>query len=336
MKENGQTSRSVLLFSLVAMILPLLAFPSQFGTELARSALVNVLFELAYYSFIVFLFHRRTSLIRMLEGAGLCLVYRLGIGAVFGLFISAMYGMDIGVSLSLGMSGYIPALLFHIGLAPFVLKPIIGNFMESETENRRSVSEAHPSQPVETGRTSIAASKKRGAVTESSFRPAEPAPVNTEPVSPPSIPGPAPMLPPTNLDSNGFDRAVAYIGEHKSVSVAAIVDVEGLLMATFDRGTADAERIAPIALAYVQNSQEVVRSCQLEGLNKLDLVLDTERLMITRCEEYCLVVLAKRQDDDLLSIRVNQGADMVNRYVEERFGEKANSNVENIYVSGTQ
>lgn len=334
MEANGQTSRSVLLFSLVVMILPLVAFPARFGTELARASLVNALYELAYYGLVVWLFHRQASLWKVIEGAGVCLIYRLIVGAVFGLLVAAMYTMGVGVALSLGLSGYLPAILIQVALAPFILKPVVASLIAPEESVRRNVRRPRSLEAGETGRTSIAISKQRGVVTQDTAL--EPTPP-TEPdmVTGESFGADTGGLK-TGSDLNGFDKAVGYIGEHGSVKLAIVVDDEGLLLANFMRGQTEAEVIAPQALRFLEGSREFLDRCNLDGLEKLDLLLDADRLVVAVSDGYCLVVLSERHDDDLLSIRINQGIDMINRFVAERYGDKLNSNAERIHVSSAQ
>lgn len=334
MDTKGQTGQRVLLYSLVAMILPLVAFPARFGFELARASLMYALYELAYYGFVVFLFHRRASLLKLVEGAGVCLIYRLVLGAVFGLLVAAMYAMDVRISINLGMSGYLPAILFQIAIAPFVLKPVIARLLLlTEPAGSLVPDKSTPAESGEkTGRTSVAVSKQRGVVTG-----VAPSPVAMEPVK--SLESTARVATPTpksEQDITGFGRAVSYIGEHSSVDLAAVVDDEGLLLANFTRGQIEPEDWAPLALLFFQGNCDLLRRGDLDGLEKLDLLMNDKRLAVARSEGCCLMVISKRHEDDLLNIRINQGLDMINRFVAERYGGKLNSNAERIHVSSAQ
>jgi len=319
MDTKGQTSRRVLLLSLAGMILPLVAFPARFGFELARPLLVNLLYEMVFYGLVVFIFYRRVTLLQLVSGAGICLVYRLTIGTVFGLFIAAMYSMDLGVSLRLGLSGYLPAILFHVAITPFVLKPIIGQLLPSAQAAPRQVPmRSEPNQPTDSGLSSVAVSKEHGVVTKSVSQ--TPEPLETEKSIEPTSPPPEPFK--------------AY--ETASVHLAAVVDEEGLLLGNFTRNQIDPEAWAPLALLFLQSGGDVLERTELDGLERLDLQLKEKRMVVARSNGCSLMVVSERLDDDLLNIRINQGLDMINRFVAERYGDKLNSNAENIHVSSAQ
>jgi len=338
----------VLLLSLAGMILPLVAFPARFGFELARPLLVNLLYEMVFYGLVVFIFYRRVTLLQLVSGAGICLVYRLTIGTVFGLFIAAMYSMDLGVSLRLGLSGYLPAILFHVAITPFVLKPIIGQLLPSAQAAPRQVPmRSEPNQPTDSGLSSVAVSKEHGVVTKSVSQTPEPLETekSIEPTSPPPEPfkayetsstSPESVKAPSDQSTSGFEKAVYYIGEHASVHLAAVVDEEGLLLGNFTRNQIDPEAWAPLALLFLQSGGDVLERTELDGLERLDLQLKEKRMVVARSNGCSLMVVSERLDDDLLNIRINQGLDMINRFVAERYGDKLNSNAENIHVSSAQ
>jgi hypothetical protein len=86
----------------------------------------------------------------------------------------------------------------------------------------------------------------------------------------------------------------------------------------------------------VEDNTAVLTRLGLKGLEKMDFQLSRERVVIARAEGYCLMVVSERHDDDLLSIRINQGMEMINKFVAERYGNKLNTNVERIHVSSAQ
>jgi len=329
MELNGQINRRIIIFSLAAMILPLVVFPALVGTEIARASLINALYELLYYGIVVFVFHRRTTLLKLVQGAGVCLIYRLALGAVFGLLVAAVYSMQVRVSLTLGMSGYLPAILFHIAVAPFILKPVISQLIPEERGIRTAVA---PSKAVPQ---SVEGSISSAAVREN------PIPLASQPTVALASPRRAePVLSPKRTEAsggitregNGFDRAVTYIGEHASVNLSAVVDNEGLPLACFKRGQIDPDVWAPLALMLVDGSRQVLQRGRMNGLEKVDLVLESKRLVVARPEGCYLLVVAERHDDDLLNIRINQALEMIGRFVAERYGNKMNPNAERIHV----
>jgi predicted regulator of Ras-like GTPase activity (Roadblock/LC7/MglB family) len=329
MELNGQINRRIIIFSLGAIILPLVAFPARLGTEIARASLFNALYELVYFGVVIYFFHRRTTLLKLVQGAGMCLIYRLALGAVFGLLLAAVYSMQVRVSLTLGMSGYLPAILFHVVLAPFILKPVLSQ-LNPEGSERRS-----PTIPLKT----------TPKVEEKSIPPVaatqHPVAANPHPTSAFAAPRRVEAtVSPKRTESfsgiareaNGFGRAVSYICEHVSVNLAVVVDNEGLLLAGSKRGQIDLEEWAPLALLLVDGSQQVLQRGQMNGLEKVDLMLKEKRLIVARPEGCYLMVVAERHDDDLLNIRINQALEMIGRFATERYGSKMNPNAERIHV----
>jgi hypothetical protein len=105
-------------------------------------------------------------------------------------------------------------------------------------------------------------------------------------------------------------------------------------MANFVRGQFDAERWAPLSLVFLQNNEQVLRKGQLETPEKLDIILKEKRVIVARDGSFSLMVISERQSDDVLSIRINQGLEMISRYVAERYGDRLHKNLERVNVSG--
>jgi len=329
MELNGQINRRIIIFSLGAIILPLVVFPARLGTDIARASLINALYELVYFSVVVFFFHRRTTLLRLVQGAGVCLIYRLALGAVFGLLMAAVYSMQLRVSLTLGMSGYLPAILFHVALAPFILRPVVSQLYLEDSEKRSPSLPLKAASRAEEKSIPPVATRQHPIATNTNLAPAFVTPRRVEAIVSPrrteAFGGIA-------RDGNGFDRAVAYIGEHASVNLAAVVDNEGLLLASFKRGGIDPDVWAPLALLLMDGGRQVLQRGRMNGLEKVDLMLKDKRLVVARPEGCHLLVVAERHDDDLLNIRINQALEMIGRFVTERYGSKMNPNAERIHV----
>ena len=329
MELNGQVNRHIIIFSLGAIILPLVVFPARLGTDIARASLINALYELVYFSVVVYFFHRRTTLLKLVQGAGVCLIYRLALGAVFGLLMAAMYSMQLRVSLTLGMSGYLPAILFHIVVAPFILKPVVSQLYPEDKEKRSPSLPLKATSRAEERSIPSAAVRQHTVAANTHPSPAFAAPRRVEAtVSPKRAETPGGVA----REANGFDRAVTYLGEHASVNLAAVVDDEGLLLASFKRGQIDPDVWAPLALLFIDESRQVLKRGQMDELEKIDVMLKDKRLVVARPEGCYLLVVAERHDDDLLNIRINQALEMIGRFVAERYGSKMNPNAERIHV----
>ena len=309
-------------------------FPRQFGTELVKPALVNLLYELVFYGAVLYLYNRRTNLIQLFKGAGLCLVYRLGVGFLLGAVVSLSYSMSFSVSIQLAMSSYLPAILLQIVFTPLVMRsavlPILGvGSSRPRQRPNRSLSGSEPG-----GTTSVAISRSQGVViAQAETEPVAPVKPSREPISKQLSP-----VHGVNDETNGFDRAVRYIGEHGSVYMSAVVDHEGLLLAQFMRGKFVPEDYAPLAQLLAQdNSRSLYRKgYNFSELERIDLGLKNERLVVCKHAFCTLVVIAERQSDDLLNIRINQGMEIIAKYSEDRYKTTKTSNMENEYVPSTE
>ncbi|MFZ5980551.1 MAG: hypothetical protein ACOYVF_07945 [Candidatus Zixiibacteriota bacterium] len=343
MSIKGNLERRILLFTPLVLIIPLLIFPRMFGTQLAKASVLNLLNETVFYGLMVYLFNRRISLKRLLPLAGLCLVYRLFLGTAFGFLVAVLYSMKTSISLMLGIFSYLPSVIFMTLATPFVLKPLLewlsGRTVEKptrikyqQTKNELSaetIQEPRREEPPITGEIPVYRQEKKTAAPavpsqfESSHKP------ERKPVSDDS--SARSLLQP---DINGFERAVRYIGEHGSVHLAAVVDYEGLMLANFRRGNVDAELWAPLALMFFDINRRVLDRTMSGTPEKIDLALEDIRIVIARINSIYLMVVAERQSDDFLNIRINQGMEIIKKYWEDRYANHFDNKLENINVSG--
>ena len=331
MDISGRISQRIILFALLAQVVPMVIFPEMLGMQLAKAALVYVLYELVYYAAVAYFSNRQASLPQIGQAAGLCLIFRLVMGAVFGILIAAVYGMNLSVSLSLGLSAYIPTVLLHVVFTPFIIKPLVDQIVAT----RRAARPLTVARPV-SGENNAAIVDEHAwggeAAAAKSFVPPAQHAQDRSAVADmnESMPGN------TSTDMSGFERAVRYIGEHGSISLTAVVDGDGLLMARFVRGDFDAEEWAPMSLVLMENNQRLLSRQDLGPAEKLDFSLAQKRLIITRAGKYALVVIADRQSDDVVQIRIRQAVELINKYVAERYAPEKEEQREHLYVSGTK
>ncbi|RME19005.1 MAG: hypothetical protein D6800_14865 [Candidatus Zixiibacteriota bacterium] len=316
--SNRDVSRLV-LFTLLILIVPMVTFPALLGTTLLKASMLFGLYELAFYAIVTFIFHRQANLLQLVQAAGLCLVYRLAVGAVFGVLIAVMYAMDMSVSVTLGISSYVPAIALHVLATPFILKPAIDDIIPVR---RRRVAPPQPEaaptpQPV----------APRPQVSER-VKPAQPVPA-----ADPSATGVGVTVMPMDKEIPGFDRATRYIGEDGSVQIAAVVDHEGLLLSNYRRGNLDPEDWAPLALLMVDAGGAVMGRAGLGVPERLSAVVDDFSVTVVRESGCYLLVVAEKRGEDLLRVRINQAREMIRKYIEERYAKAENEpKLESKYV----
>lgn len=330
MELTGRTARQIQLFSLVLLIVPMIVFPERLGTPLMRGAMIYAIYEMVYYGFVAYFFNRQASLGQVIQSAGICLMYRLAMGLLLGLLLAAMYSMSIFVSITFGLSSYLPAVLLHMLAAPFVLRPVLSKFLgvQSTEHGQKLPSQMRPEIPAaQVGKTAITA--------ETGHRTTSPKEVSVSPQGWKSRPAIRTRTAGGPSETNGFEKAVNYIGEHGSVQLAAVVDREGLLLASFVRGETLAEDIAPLAVTLLERNVVLTEELGAGSLDRIDLHMEEIRLVVVEIDQVSLMTIAQIQTDDLLNIRINQGMEMIKKQLAERYGQTVFARAETEHVSST-
>lgn len=324
MEISPRLARQALLFSMVLVIVPMVVFPEQLGTTLVKASLINALYELIFFSAVLFVLNRRASLFQLVQAGAVCLVYRLTLGALFGFMISAMYTMNVSVSLTLGLSGYLPSIILQILAAPFVLQPLLresifeiprrapavpaSDTLSVETETESTEGFAHRLDGTRVEMQSVLESPERPSISDTG----------------------APIY-----GGDGFDRAARYIGEDGAVELAVVVDNEGLVLGRFQRGISDTEAWAPFAALLYEKNSAVLERAGFSEPERLDMVLAEHKVTIAYDRQFALMVVAERIMNDTLSIRVSQGLEMIRQHIAQRYSHEPLDNVERSHVRST-
>ncbi|MCK4461892.1 MAG: hypothetical protein KAW46_08795, partial [candidate division Zixibacteria bacterium] len=79
MEISSRIARQSALYSLVLLIVPLVMFPEQFGASVLKPSLINIMYELVFYGLVIWMLCRRATLMQLVQAAGVCFVYRLGL-----------------------------------------------------------------------------------------------------------------------------------------------------------------------------------------------------------------------------------------------------------------
>jgi len=334
---GDRVRRQILLFSLVLIIVPMVIFPERFGTDLAKASLINALYELVFFGIVIFFFNRKASLLQLAQAAGVCLIYRLLLGAAFGVLAAVAYSMSLKVSLALGMSSYLPSIILHIVAAPFVLKPVISQIYKSQPIRRAPVHDFPPGDKADTGTTTLAVSRDKGF--KPSTTPIQPEPETIEIVStraPVHTAKPLSTAAAAPGETNGFDMATKYIGENGSVHLAVVVDSEGLILSQFSRGEIVVEEWAPLALIFREDNGHVLGRVGWDNPERVELNLRDQKIVVAGGDHFNLMVVAELLADDVLNIRINQGLETIKKYIADRYGKNLAVSAERSYVSSTQ
>lgn len=335
MRIPGNITRQTILFALIAIIAPMVAFPEMFGTSLVKASLTFALGELVFYAIVVFAMNPRLRPIQVAQAAGMCLGFRLVLGAAFGLSIIIPYSYDISNALSMGLSNYVPGIALHVVATPLILRPIIRivyyGALDDETDEHEAQETHSPATASVHGRATAHMSHPRPDAVAPAADPSEQVGL-AGPVRSDERDRPEPAVHTSLAELNGFERATRYIGEHGSVQVATVVDSEGLTMARFERGEDSADQWAPFAQLFMASTKEVLKRARRNAPERIDLTLREQRVVIAQEGGFSLMVIAERHSDDLLGIRINQGLDTIRKYVAEKYGHEVFANPEYDHV----
>lgn len=320
----GKNAKFLLVtLSLILVAIPMVIFPERLGLPLLTGSTVNLLYEVVYYSVVLYLFRRDITLVALLAGAALTLVYRLALGAVLGMIIIAFHGLDSAIAFSLSMTKYLPAVLLQAAAAPFVMRSVYLELAANITPLKKNEYN-RPRREVSLVNTHQDPSAPDAAPFEDRPMIKTDPPLRAEPKA----------VGVTRADeSTLINRALEYVSESAAVKIALLVDDEGLPLARLLRSNEDPELWAPLALMLLTNSRGLLhqygRSSELE---KLDITTVNSRIFMRRVHQCTLVVVGDQNVDETIHIRLAQAADMIRKYMSERYGPALFARAEGRYV----
>ncbi len=286
MTLKGPEFKKALLLGLVASAVPLVYYPNSFGWNGAGQGGPGFfVFEFAYYLLAFQFLLARESFPHRLKAATVSLVFRLGLGIVFGVLAGGLFDVAFGAALADGLSRYVPAVMLHAAIVPFLLSPVF-RFRELRKARSTASSEAPARAPKS------AASSEAHAWSGGEHIP-------------------------------DFDAAVAHVASYSTVGLVLLVDDEGLCVARAARGSADSDLWAPVVnLLYHATLRELRRTPDAD-VRRLQISLSRERLVVERVEPFYLAVLCDHNTDDLVNVRITQAVEMIRKYYEHKYRKAA-------------
>ena len=323
MKSNTHINQQILLYSLLVLIVPMILYP-QLKANTVNASVLYVILEIGYYFGITYFLNRKAKFINVIQSAGICLLFRVSLGAVLGLLLSGLYVIHIKTALIIGVAKFFPAVVLHIALSPFILKPILKQILVVPRVVQRHAPKPGSRQPlVSPTQSSIVFNSNTTVFPAKEQRSAQPKSGKPGYESTPQA---------QKDDMNGFDMATRYIAEDNSVQLVVIVDSEGLPLSNFARGTIDVEDWAPMALLLHEQNSQVLNRWGLVSPERISLTIDENRIIISREESFSLMVISKRQPNDILDIRISKGLNIIKKYVDERYSGSLIVNTESVYA----
>jgi len=209
------------------------------------------------------------------------LFLRILISLFFGMLISFMFSYNLLLALKLGIVVYLPSILFQIALLPLVFKFSFGEkIFRLEREKR------------------IERSKPLPEVKEESI----------------------PLHPKAEAKESNLENALSYLKEYSGVEGAFLVDSEGLVVGEESEEGLEGEKIAPLALSLEEMNSYFLRKLGESGADRIQLFTPKRWINLNRVLDFTLVTIASRNTDELLNIRIIKSAEMLKKFLKERYG----------------
>ncbi len=284
--------RQLILLSASICVIPLLLYPATLGLPQLHFHPLWLAVEWVFY-FVVFLALLRTESIRKkITSAFITLAYRHLLGALLAVLVTAITNKALTQTLPHCLWVYTPAVLLQVAFAPFFLRSLFCRpwarvVRFAIDSGRQPVSRQESSAGFIYGGEPTSVSPKEETAGEVSF-----------------------------------DAATAWVGDFSGVRLAAVIDDRGLLVSHWTRQTytQDAEYWGAVAREIARFHQQWPGPAEATDLRRVDLETGSGRLNIRRAGPFWLVVLTEAETAGLVSVRITQAVEMVEKYYHDRYG----------------
>jgi predicted regulator of Ras-like GTPase activity (Roadblock/LC7/MglB family) len=132
-----------------------------------------------------------------------------------------------------------------------------------------------------------------------------------------------------------FDAATAWVGEYSGVRMALVADEDGLVVSRWSRQTysQDEEYWAAVAVEMVRFHQRQPGGVGTLDLRRLEVETASGRLTIRRAGLFWLAVLTEAEAGDLVSVRIVQAVEMIEKHYHDRYRAVRPAGLEVAHVS---
>jgi len=299
--------RGIFLISLFIMVVPLIFFPKDFGLRVNIPSWLLFVFELGWYLAIFSILFSRVSLLWVIFFAFLTLFYRFSVGICFGLFLIAMFSLDLSSSLKLGTHHYLPAFLLQTVMSPFVLKSSFQMLMEKSVwpkDEFGSEKKVSPEKPIPFFKTQISKTRRDQMKVTSSLEEKK------------------------KTKRGDMEEALHYLQEYSGVKGAILVDNEGLVVASDTSPDFDPELFASLAIGLKEADRSLLEKINESEMERMGIHTPHLWISLNQILSFTLVTVAHRHTDELLSVRISQAVGMIKKHLEERYNQRILKGVE--------
>jgi predicted regulator of Ras-like GTPase activity (Roadblock/LC7/MglB family) len=246
-------------------------------------------FEFIWYLLVYFFLFPLLNFSLILIYSFFSFLLRITIGFVFGVLISFMFSYNLLLSLKLGVLAYLPSILFQIVLLPFIFKFSFGDkIFKLEREKRLERSKPLPEVKEEA----------------------------------------VPLHPKAEVKEGTLENALSYLKEYSGVEGAFLVDSEGLIVGQESEEGLEGEKIAPLALSLEEANFCFLKKIGESRADRIQLFTSRRWITLNRVLDFTLVTIASRNTDELLNIRIIRAAEMLKKFIKEKYGKLLGSEEE--------
>jgi predicted regulator of Ras-like GTPase activity (Roadblock/LC7/MglB family) len=305
--DQRREVRGILLLSLFLMVVPLIFFPKDFGLRVDMSSPSFFAFELGWYVVIFFVLFSKASALWVVFFALFTLTYRFSVGICSGLFLSAMFSLDLSSALKLGIHHYLPAFLLQAMMSPFILKSPFDMVIKKRPAGPKKEYEGLKKTTPETPLTFFESQISKSGRDQMRVS------LSTEK---------------KRVKKAELEEALHYLREYSGVKGAILVDNLGLVVSGDTSSDFDPELFASLAICLKEANHNLLKKINESNLEKIGIYTPNLWISLNQILSFTLITVADRHTDELLSVRILQVAGMIKKHLEERYNQKILKGVE--------
>lgn len=300
--NKARESRSVVLWGLFLVLVPLFFYPYIQKWQLPVSWVTVLIFEVVFY-FVVWFFRNPGNWGRTLASTFWSLMFRFSEAMLFGVLLWAMFSLKPGWSLKQGLAYFLPAVVLHILSVPFLLKSVL---KPARVIHRAPPAEFTKDRLIEVDKivaekSDVVLHKERG----------------------------------TDISESYLEEILSSLTNYPGVEASLLVDQEGLVIAKNCKNNFDWESWAPLPLIFEVSTTQVLSRIREKNMERMDIFSDRYWISIHKIYGFALITVSDKETDEILNVRIQKVCENVKKYLNERY-HSANLKVqEENYVSST-
>lgn len=139
-----------------------------------------------------------------------------------------------------------------------------------------------------------------------------------------------------------FQVAVDYLGEYAGIRGVVIADNEGLVISRSGGADFNSDLFAAVALSIINSLDNQLGRLINPGAEYLTIKTHQDWMTVAQASSLLLVVVADRQVDDLLNIRITRALEMITAHLKNKYpalfpgnkpgSKRSSKNAEEIHV----